>query len=319
MFLGIDTSCYTTSVAVVGSDGTIVKDCRMLLQVKEGARGLQQSQAVWQHLNNIPQLFEEIAAELDLKLLRAVTVSAKPRPAEDSYLPVFQAGLGYAKTIAGILRLPLNLTSHQEGHLMAGVCPELLAKKNFLAIHLSGGTSELLKINVKDSPFGFAEEILGKTLDLHAGQFVDRVGVALGLPFPSGPELEKLSRSVSQPRVTIPSVTNNFDFSFSGPESSAQRMIAAGIDKAQIARAVELCLSNTLRKILERAIIATGINDVLLVGGVSGNQYIRKTLAAKLKPRRCMLYFAQPGLSSDNAVGTALIGRRMEKLTINVD
>jgi N6-L-threonylcarbamoyladenine synthase len=312
MFLGIDTSCYTTSVAVVGEDGSIINDCRMPLKVNEGARGLQQSQAVWQHLNNIPQLMEDIFTELDPGLLKSVTVSAKPRPAVDSYLPVFKAGLGYAKTIARMLRIPLYLTTHQEGHLMAGVCSELLAKNNFLAIHLSGGTSELLKINASQSPFGFEEEILGKTLDLHAGQFIDRVGVALGLPFPSGPELEKLARLVSEQTVTIPSVTKNLDFSFSGPESCAQRMIAAGIDQGHIARAVEQCLINTLGKILTRAVLATGIKDVLLVGGVSANHYIRKVLTANLKPQQVMLYFAQPELSSDNAVGTALIGRRME-------
>jgi len=312
MFLGIDTSCYTTSAAVVGEDGSIIYDCRMPLKVNEGARGLQQSQAVWQHLNNIPQLMEDMFTELDPGLLKSVTVSAKPRPAEDSYMPVFKAGLGYASTIARMLRIPLYHTTHQEGHLMAGVCPELLAKKKFLAIHLSGGTSELLKVNVKQSPFGFEEKILGKTLDLHAGQFIDRVGVALGLSFPSGPELEKLARLVSEQTVTIPSVTKNFDFSFSGPESCAQRMIASGIDQGQIARAVEQCLMNTLSKILTRAVLATGIRDVLLVGGVSANHYIRKILTAKLKSKQVVLYFAQPELSSDNAVGTALIGRRME-------
>lgn len=307
MYLGIDTSCYTTSMAIVDQDGKIIKDSRQLLKVNRGERGLQQSKAVWQHMNTLPLITEELFTLIEPSRIKAVAVSAKPRPVNDSYLPVFSAGIAHARTIASSLRIPLFLTTHQEGHLMAGCGQELLDKSKFLALHLSGGTSELLKVSVNQHPFGFSENILGRTLDLHAGQFIDRVGVALGLPFPSGPSLEKLAHQVGELTISIPSVTRNMDFSFSGPESSAQRLIAEGTEGRQVARAVEQCIVNTLRKIIIRAVESTGLKEVLIVGGVSANAYIRKILISKFKPKNISAYFAEPKYSSDNAVGVALI------------
>ncbi|MDW7674787.1 MAG: O-sialoglycoprotein endopeptidase [Bacillota bacterium] len=310
MYIGIDTSCYTTSVAAVNERGVIIKDCRRILHVVEGERGLQQSKAVWQHVNNLPELVEDLFSHLDRKQLKAIAVSEKPRPVKDSYMPVFMAGYSHAKTIAASLGIPLYLTTHQEGHIMAGCSDELLAKDKFLALHLSGGTSELLRITNRAKPFGFDEELLGKSLDLHAGQFIDRIGVALGLPFPCGPALEVMANNVTTQEITIPSVVRSLDFSFSGPESAVQRLIKSGSDHHQIARATEQCIVNTLRKVLEKAVAVTKINHILIVGGVSANAYIRQQLVKKLASKKAKLYFAEPKLSSDNGVGVALIGRR---------
>ena len=311
MFLGIDTSCYTTSVAVVNNKQQLVKEHRQLLPVPPKQKGLQQSSAVFQHVQNLPAIFEQIFNQIDLSNFKAVIASTKPRPLQESYMPVFTVGTGFGKTIAKSLRIPFIEASHQEGHLMAGIWSSgAKLPSEFLAIHLSGGTSELLLVKKSKSkqPF-FNEKILGGTTDLHAGQLVDRIGVALGNPFPAGPYLEALAKT-SQRIVTIPSSVKRYEFSFSGAETKLKNLIQTGIDRAEIAHAVEACIANTVEKVLRAAIIEFNIKDILIVGGVACNQYIRNRLKAKLEHPaiNACLHFADKKYSSDNAVGVALLG-----------
>ena len=142
-FLGIDTSCYTTSIGVVDEQGRIIKDLRQVLKVKLGEKGLRQSEALFQHLNNLPDLIE---AAVPFYPLQAVAYSARPRPVRDSYLPVFLAGAGFARAISASTSAPLVISSHQEGHIRAAMEGTRLDADEFLGVHLSGGTTELLYI-----------------------------------------------------------------------------------------------------------------------------------------------------------------------------
>ncbi|BCJ85916.1 O-sialoglycoprotein endopeptidase [Effusibacillus dendaii] len=323
MILGIDTSNYTTSLCLVNANGAIVREERQLLQVDRGARGLQQSEALFQHVKNLPLLMEKIG---NLRELQAVCVSTRPRPAEGSYMPVFLAGEGLAKSISAALQIPFYETSHQEGHIAAGEATvfdgaageatdssgsaPLADSPEFLAIHLSGGTSDLLR--VKRHPVGYQIEPMGSSVDLHAGQFVDRIGVALGLPFPAGPHLEKLASFAHEnSSVRLPSpVIERFNWSFAGPETAADRLIAAGADKAAVARAVEACIAKGLEKVIRNAMEETNLQNVLIVGGVAANLYIRKRLQRRLEHPavKARLFFAEPRYSTDNAFGVARIG-----------
>ena len=333
LILGIDTSNYTTSVALVDDRGHLVVQERKLLQVREGERGLQQSAAVFQHLTRLPELLAKLwpqvsGGEQGGKLreqIKLITVSTRPRPQQGSYMPVFRVGEGYAKTLANALEIPLLETTHQEGHLMAGLWSAGGPQgQEFLVVHLSGGTTELLKVRhlpkaatmEKTTTPTFSQdffqiELLGGTKDLHAGQFVDRVGVALGLEFPAGPRLEQLAQQAEASKLSIPSSVQGMSISFSGPESQAQRFIAEGKPPAEIARAVEKCIALSLEKLLLQALQNYGLREMLIVGGVAGNQYIRTRLCQKLEHPavKAKLYFAEPVYSSDNAVGVALLGR----------
>lgn len=308
MILGIDTSNYTTSVCVIDMEGNIVAEHRRLLKVKEGERGLQQSAAVFQHIHNLPELIEELGP---LQQLKAVSVSASPRPAADSYMPVFKCGEAIARSLASALNVPLLRTSHQEGHIAAGEgsAGEVSADE-FLAIHLSGGTTDLLQ--VKRNRAGYDISVLGSSLDLHAGQFVDRIGVALGLPFPAGPYLEKLAGSVAEDDLSIrlPAVVKGYTWSFSGAETAAIRLLEAGTAKAAIARAVESCIAKGIEKVLLQAIKETGLKQILIVGGVASNLYLRHRLKHRLEHPavKAKLYYAEPRYSSDNAFGVARLG-----------
>ncbi|MEG1500513.1 MAG: O-sialoglycoprotein endopeptidase, partial [Clostridiales bacterium] len=234
MILGIDTSCYTTSLAIVGVDGGLITDRRRLLDIKKGKRGLAQSEMFFAHINNFPGLYQQALEDLDPAALLAICVSEKPRNAEGSYMPAFRGGHDLARVIAASLSLPLYTTSHQEGHLAAALwsledqsetLPCLSGIKDgekFLALHLSGGTSEILL--AQRLAGGFQTEILA-TADLAAGQFIDRIGVALGLDFPCGQALEKLALAEGKSSFQLPMSVQKTKFSFSGPESAAQRII----------------------------------------------------------------------------------------------
>ena len=309
MILGIDTSNYTTSVAVVSKEQQLLFDERKILDVAKGERGLQQSNAVFQHLQNLPHLIEE-ALDSYGDMITQICYSQKPRPLEESYMPVFKVGSGFAKTTAKALGVPLLASTHQEGHRAAGLWSagfEPEPEKTFLTVHISGGTTDLLQ--VKPVGTGFSIKLLGHSTDLHAGQFVDRIGVKLGMQFPCGPALEELAKKKSGEGIGLPSSVDGYNISFSGPCSAAQRFLDSDEEKSKIAYAVFRCIANSLEKILTKAIKETEIKDILFVGGVAANSFIKERLKYRLEHRAvgARLFFAEPAYSRDNAVGTAVI------------
>lgn len=315
IYLGLDTSCYTTSIAAVNEDGQLLAEKRRLLRVGEGEKGLQQSAALFQHVQNLPQLITELGSDVDFSKVRGVAASTRPRPVEGSYMPVFTVSAGHGMAASRLLSVPFVETSHQEGHLSAGLWsaggPH---SERFMAVHLSGGTTELLvvqRLSVRAGEPLFEIKLLGGSTDLHAGQFVDRVGVRLGLPFPAGPKLEILARDGEQGRGLIPSSVQGYSVSFSGPEAHARRLLEKGIPPAQVARAVEACIAKTLVKLIGRGMQDEGLKEILVVGGVAANSYIRTQLRTQLEHNGAMLHFAAPKYSSDNAVGVALIGQKI--------
>lgn len=305
MILGIDTSCYTTSLAAIDAvSGLILEDRRRLLQVKPGDKGLRQSEAVFQHLKNLPELFSGETAR-DLKI-KAVAAAVAPRPVPGSYLPVFKVGSSFGETFARLLGVPFIKTSHQEGHLRAGLYrQDRLMNRNFLAWHISGGTTELLLAEAGEN--GYRIQKIGGSSDLQVGQFIDRTGVALGTSFPAGPELENLARDSSSDQA-LPVATRGLTASFSGPDSAARRLLSSGIDKRDLARMVFNCIAKTLVEVSKEAAAKYKIQAVLLVGGVASSMLIREILTAEGPGAGIDFCFGVPELSSDNAVGIGLIG-----------
>ena len=307
--IGLDSSCYTTSIAAVSLTGEVIADWRRMLAVGAGAIGLRQQEALFQHWRNFPELFQKVRSIPSLKPI-AISYSNRPTDQPDSYLPVFTAGASLAQSISALLGIPSLPFTHQEGHIAAGLfgakgpCVD-----SFLAVHLSGGTSELLHVRKKTG--GFQISVLGKTLDLNAGQFVDRVGVSLGLPFPAGPHLDKLALADPKTDVlSIPSYTKGYNVSFSGPTAAALRLVSANADRTAIAQAVFRCIANSLEKVLRPAVKQLGLNGILFVGGVAANMIIRERLIDRLEHPAvgASLFFAPSNLSPDNAVGTAWLG-----------
>ena len=190
--LGFDTSNYTTSIAAF--NGETGKNCSRLLDVRPGELGLRQSDALFSHIQRLPELADRLFADVDAREIAAVGVSTRPRAVEGSYMPCFLAGVSQAKVLANALHVPLFEFSHQQGHIAAACWSaermDLLDRPH-LAWHLSGGTTELLL--VEPDGLELKARRIGGTTDLSAGQLIDRTGQMLELGFPAGKALDRLS------------------------------------------------------------------------------------------------------------------------------
>lgn len=306
LVLGFDTSCYTTSLACI-DEKSIVLDKRTVLSVPLGGRGLRQSDALFQHNRNMPELLKALFETVDGAEVEAVGVSTRPVAEEDSYMPVFLAGVLTARAVSGALNVPLIETTHQMGHVRAasfGGNEELLEKDRFLAMHISGGTTDLVEVtNENGIVSGIAP--FGTCTDLHAGQMVDRVAVALGLAFPGGPHLEKLARLAVRKDIRIPTSVKGTDCSLSGAEAALMRLIGSGEAKEEVAYAVYDLLARTLAKLIGAAAEKKNCRTFLISGGVASSALLRELLAVRLKGS-ADVRFGRNALSSDNAVGVAL-------------
>ncbi len=297
--LGIDTSNYTTSVAV-SLNGKVERNIRILLKVSEGERGLRQSDAVFQHTVNLPSAFTELGEVSP----RAVGVSATPRDNEGSYMPCFLSGIAAATAVASTHGVPLYKFSHQRGHIAAALYScgrEDLHHSSFLAFHVSGGTTELTLVeNGKIT-------LLGGTKDISCGKAIDRIGVLMGLNFPCGKELDALScdPSAAKPgKITV----DGFDFNLSGLENKAEKLLHDGAEKSYVADFVLSHITAVLTKLTENALEKYGDLPIIYAGGVMSNRYINKTLAERFGG-----LFAASEYSCDNAAGIA----RLTELKIN--
>lgn len=302
-YLGIDTSNYTTSLALADHFGTILADERLVLNVKQGMRGLRQSEALFQHVENLPVLFERLC--IDCSQIECVGVSIKPRRLDESYMPVFRAGAGFAQAIAKSLGVPLRTFSHQEGHIKAGLYSVSDFADSFYVVHISGGTTEIL--DVCKQPFGYQTQIVGKTLDISVGQLIDRIGVAAGLPFPSGKTMDDMAK---QGALTLPHCVNFGDMNFSGAEVQGCRLAKKQEQLPELFYAVFLCVAVSLEKALINIIKKYGTKQILMVGGVAANSIIKKSLCDTFKSQ---IQFASPQLSTDNAVGIALLAKEVHR------
>lgn len=304
LFLGIDTSCYTTSVACVDERG-IVYEKRTVLSVKLGQRGLRQSEGLFQHVRNLESLLPAMLSALDCSRIQGIGVSSRPRPEADSYMPVFLAGRMAAVSLGAGMGLEPYHTSHQQGHVRAALQgnEELLNHLPILGMHISGGTTEIFTVGE-----GLSIRLLGGTEDLHAGQLVDRLGVAMGLPFPAGPCLEEAARAAGATNIKLPASVRGLRCSFSGVETAARSLLGKA-QMGELALAVYDCLARTFAKLMVQAGDKTGLNRVLLAGGVASSGLLREMLQERLEKSNMYLYFGDPALSTDNAVGVALLTR----------
>ncbi len=305
LVLGIDTSCYTTSIAIVDGCGNIAYEAKKMLEVKKGSRGLRQSDAFFQHAINLPEMFEQIPDTM-INGISEVWVSTKPRNVADSYMPVFTAGFKFAKVISKCLGVPLYETSHQEGHIRA-VCMGLNMdyKGSYLAVHLSGGTTEILSFGFDDEQNRADIEIVAKTLDISAGQLLDRVGVAGGFEFPAGKYLDEICE---KSRLKFPVSLKGNDFNFSGAESWGMRYLNDGVDMKYIADGLFNAIACTLYGSLSNIAGDTGVYDVLMTGGVASSVSLRNKLVAMSSESELRFHFAGAGYCADNARGVAGMG-----------
>lgn len=295
-YLGVDTSNYTTSVAHFASDR--MESRRKLLPVREGERGLRQSDAVFLHTKQFPELFESLPSPINPS---AVGVSTRPRNVEGSYMPCFLTGVAYARMLAHSYGCPLYEFSHQQGHIAAGIWSsgrEDLIGEPFLAFHVSGGTTELLYVN------GFSDiRLLSHTLDLHAGQLIDRIGVMLGYPFPCGAHMDRDALIAEKP-VKHHVRLKDGCCSLSGFENKARAMLERGVSREEISYFAVDTVSAHLQAMIDEALMAYPKLPLLMIGGVCSNSIIRRRLSEDYGA-----VFAGDGFSCDNGAGIAYLAK----------
>lgn len=295
--LAFDTSNYTTSVAAF--DGAEGHNISRLLDVAPGSLGLRQSDALFSHVKRLPELTDRLFSDIGAARIKAVGVSTRPRAVEGSYMPCFLAGHSQALVLGAALGVPVYEFSHQQGHIAASLWSsdhmELMDRPH-LAWHLSGGTTELLYV----TPEGVSvhAEKIGGTTDISAGQLIDRTGQLLGLPFPAGKELDRLSREAADGAFFCVKV-HGTEFSLSGVQNKVQAYHDGR--PAETAAYALRSLIGAIVAATKNALQTYPDCSVVFAGGVASNTMLREACA------ELPAIFCPPQYATDNALGTAVL------------
>lgn len=300
--LGIDTSNYTTSAAIYDADSGEMNQARRLLSVKEGELGLRQSDAVFQHTLNVPDIIKSVFSE-KARIPERIGVSVSPRDEEGSYMPCFMVGKCVAQSISSATGADIKYFSHQAGHIAAALYSAdamHLIEKEFIAFHVSGGTTEAVKVS-PDSEKVFKVQMLSHSMDLKAGQAIDRTGKLLQLGFPAGAQLDELSL-LSERNYKIRPFMKDGNCSLSGIQNKCEQMKKNGEKDCDIAKYCIDYISQALFEMTKKILGENPDLPVVYSGGVMSNTLIRKRFSEEFGA-----VFAAPGFSSDNAAGLSVL------------
>ena len=300
--LAFDTSNYTTSAAILRSGFETNRNglvqSRLLLPVKEGDKGLRQSDAVFLHIKHLPAMIEKLGI---ISNIDAIGYSSAPRDCNGSYMPCFKVGEAMAKSMASVLGVPLHAFSHQAGHIAAavfGLNMLSLLSEEFYAFHLSGGTLECVFVR-PDRDKIISCEFIGGTADISAGQAIDRVGVMLGLKFPCGPMLEKLALKSSR-TFNRKAPIKDGRICLSGLENLCTELYNKECPE-DVARYCLDYIGSSVAELSDKLTKSHQSAKIVYCGGVSSNMLIREKLACE------RALFAPVELCTDNAVGIAVL------------
>lgn len=304
--LGIDTSAYTTSIAAIDSQTEqVIFNTRKILAVPLGQKGLRQQDAVFQHLKNLPELFQEIG--FDLNNVGTVSVSSRPRNVEGSYMPVFTVGQNFGRVIAKTLNCDYVEYSHQENHIAASMIEHYkIIHNNILAIHISGGTTEFLIADKSSS--GYKANIIGGSNDITFGQLIDRIGTIMKFQFPCGFHMEKFIQDNPHiENIKIPRISGNEYINLSGMENHYTNLYNSNkYEKQTIIYSIFIYTAECIINIIKNLKIEHEFNTIIISGGVASNSTIRKIVLEKLK-NQYEVIFPSIENSSDNAIGIAFM------------
>ena len=318
LYIGFDTSNYTTSLAVCDSAHNVIANLKCPLAVKKGERGLRQSDAVFSHIKNIPEIAQKLRNVLSgfqhETRFEAAAASFTPRDSDGSYMPCFLVGRSIAETVCALLGVPLYPTSHQAGHIVAaansachsnGLDLTDFLNHEFLALHVSGGTTDLLHVRPDRDKIVYIEHV-GGSADANAGQIIDRTGVRLGFEFPCGQQLDKEAQSFGRKVKGLTTSVKGLNCNLSGLENKALDLINRGAPSNEVSAYVLAFIAKTVKTLVLNAFDVYGKLPVIFAGGVMSSAYI-KSLIGDLG------YFSEPQYSADNAAGVAVIASILHK------
>ncbi|HAT57385.1 MAG TPA: tRNA (adenosine(37)-N6)-threonylcarbamoyltransferase complex transferase subunit TsaD [Gammaproteobacteria bacterium] len=311
--LGIETSCDETGVAIYDSEAGLLADC-LYSQIEIHAKygGVIPELASRDHIRKTLPLIEEVIekAGIDASEIEGVAYTAGP-----GLVGALLVGAAIGRTLGMAWDVPTIGVHHMEGHLLAPMLEPEPPEFPFVALLVSGGHTQLVKVG------GIGQyELLGESLDDAAGEAFDKVGKMLGLPYPGGPHVAKLAQKGDPTRFDFPRPMINrpgLDFSFSGLKTYVRNTITslrdeagelAEQDAADIARAFEEAVVNTLSIKCRRALEETGYKKLIIAGGVSANLRLREVLEEAMAKVDGRLFYAQLKYCTDNGAMIAYAG-----------
>lgn len=311
--LGIETSCDETGVAIYDSERGLLADC-LYSQVAIHARfgGVIPELASRDHIRKTLPLINEVIAKAGIANgdIGGIAYTAGP-----GLVGALLVGAAIGRALGMGWNVPTIGVHHMEGHLLAPMLEADPPRFPFVALLVSGGHTQLVAVK------GIGQyKVLGESLDDAAGEAFDKVGKMLDLPYPGGPHVAKLARLGQSGRFKFPRPMTNrpgLDFSFSGLKTFVRNTIAAHRDadgvldaqtSADIARAFEEAVASTLAIKCRRALEYTGMQSLIIAGGVSANEHLREVLQATVTKSKARLFYAQPHFCTDNGAMIAYAG-----------
>ena len=320
--LGIETSCDETSASLVEGSGDHATMRSLVILSQDVHRvfgGVVPEIASRAHLTALVPVVERAVADASLTLadIDAIAVTNAP-----GLVGALLVGVSFAKSLAFALGVPVLGVHHMEGHLFAASLEIEDAVPPFTALLVSGGHTMLV-----DVPEWGSYQVLGATRDDAAGEAFDKVGKLLGLPYPGGPQVERLAATAGAPSVRYsppmlrrdqqPGTSDYYDVSFSGlktavlnsvREKTADGRTMADDERSDIARAFQDALIATLAGKTERAVEAFGRRRVVIAGGVAANHALGDALRKRFAPSGVSVIAPSNRLSTDNAAMIARAG-----------
>ena len=318
LILGIETSCDETGIGIVR--GTELLADTLASSVEEHARfgGVVPEVASRAHVEAmIPILKKTIAtAGVGLKQIDAIAVTSGPGLAG-----ALVVGVAAAKALGVALNKPVYGVNHLASHVAVDTLENGKLPEPTLALLVSGGHSSLLKVN----NITYEIESLGKTLDDAAGEAFDKVARVLGLPFPGGPWIDKAAKEGNPLAIDFPKglmskedlINHTFDFSFSGLKTAVARWVQAwektgvAIPVADVAASFQEAVVEVLVKKTLLAAKQTGINTVVIGGGVAANSRLRSMATSEAEKVGVSIRIPRPGLCTDNGAMVAALGSHL--------
>ncbi|MEQ5402064.1 tRNA (adenosine(37)-N6)-threonylcarbamoyltransferase complex transferase subunit TsaD [Providencia rettgeri] len=306
--LGIETSCDETGIAIYDDErGLLANQLYSQIKVHADYGGVVPELASRDHIRKTVPLIQAALKEANLtsQNIDAVAYTAGP-----GLVGALMVGATVGRSLAFAWNVPAVAVHHMEGHLLAPMLEEKSPEFPFVALLVSGGHTQLISVT------GIGEyELLGESIDDAAGEAFDKTAKLLGLDYPGGPVLSRMAEQGTAGRFVFPRPMTDrpgLDFSFSGLKTFAANTIRENADddqtRADIARAFEDAVVDTLAIKCKRALEQTGFKRLVMAGGVSANRALRAKMEDVLKQRGGEVFYARPEFCTDNGAMIALAG-----------
>ena len=306
--LGIETSCDETAASIIKGSREILSNIistQIPLHQKFG--GVVPEIASRKHILNIMPVIDEAirSANVELNDINQIAVTYGP-----GLVGALLVGVSTAKTLAFSLDVPLIAVNHLEGHIFANFLSHTELNPPFLSLIVSGGHTALIKMNDYND-----FEMLGQTRDDAAGEAFDKIARVMGLPYPGGPQIDKLAKSGDPNAVEFPiAKVDEYDFSFSGLKSAvlnylnSAKMSGKTINNANVAASFQKAVIDALVEKTLHAAKESNFDKIVLAGGVAANSALESTLREKCENQGLKFYYPSKILCTDNAAMIACRG-----------